>query len=360
MFFYAVEVGVFEINFVDGGNNWNARRPGVVKRFDGLWHDAFDRRDHQDDDIGHHGAAGAHRGKRRVAGGVEKDHFARFGLDVIGANVLGDSACFLRHHVCFSYGVEQFGLAVVNVAHDGDDRRAFGAAFFDDVVFPHLAKDVDAAQVDLFDFKAIFVGDNLNGVFIKALIDRGHHAERNQFADQFIGVDAQPVGDVGQGGGFVDFEDRQVSLPTLLIRRHLVFESFAFFAFPGPFAPAGASGWLLLAALLRAAAQVFFGLRGLAGFFLFLFEFLNFPSDDFFGISRRFAFNVGRRDWFFVFDDFFASNFGRFYNDFRRNAGLKFGFEGNGSQFLFFLSRVFFLFGRLLVVFFREFFLRRN
>jgi hypothetical protein len=50
--------------------------------------------------------------------------FWPFGLDLIGADVLGDAAGFARHDVGLADRVEQRGLAVVDVAHDGDDRRA--------------------------------------------------------------------------------------------------------------------------------------------------------------------------------------------------------------------------------------------
>ena len=38
--------------------------------------------------------------------------------------MLGDAAGFARHHVGLADGVKQRSLAVVDVAHDGHDRRA--------------------------------------------------------------------------------------------------------------------------------------------------------------------------------------------------------------------------------------------
>ena len=43
---------------------------------------------------------------------------------LVGADVLGDAAGLARGDVGLADGVEQRGLAVVDVAHDGDDRRA--------------------------------------------------------------------------------------------------------------------------------------------------------------------------------------------------------------------------------------------
>ena len=49
--------------------------------------------------------------------------FAALGLDVVRADVLRDAARFAAGHVGLADGVEQRGLAVVDVTHDGDDRR---------------------------------------------------------------------------------------------------------------------------------------------------------------------------------------------------------------------------------------------
>jgi len=37
--------------------------------------------------------------------------------------MLGNAAGFAFHHVRFANGVEQFGFAVIHVAHDHNDRR---------------------------------------------------------------------------------------------------------------------------------------------------------------------------------------------------------------------------------------------
>ena len=53
---------------------------GVVDRLVGLRHDAVVGGDHQHDDVGDVGAAGAHLGEGGVAGGVEEgDRLARRG-----------------------------------------------------------------------------------------------------------------------------------------------------------------------------------------------------------------------------------------------------------------------------------------
>jgi hypothetical protein len=44
--------------------------------------------------------------------------------DVVGADMLGDAARFAGRHPGAADIVEQRGLAVIHMAHDGDHRRA--------------------------------------------------------------------------------------------------------------------------------------------------------------------------------------------------------------------------------------------
>ena len=97
----------------------------MIDGLDGLRHDAVVGRHHQDHDVGDVGAAGAHGREGGVAGGVEEgDALAVLQAHLIGADVLGDAAVLAAGHVGGAQGVEQRGLAVVDVTHDGHHRRA--------------------------------------------------------------------------------------------------------------------------------------------------------------------------------------------------------------------------------------------
>jgi hypothetical protein len=98
----------------------------VVDRFDRLGHDAVVGRDHQDDDVGDLGAARAHGREGLVTRGVEERDGLAVPGDLVGADVLGDATGFTGDHVGLSNLVEQQRLAVVDVAHDGHDRRPRG------------------------------------------------------------------------------------------------------------------------------------------------------------------------------------------------------------------------------------------
>ena len=65
-------VGGGLVDLVDGDDDRHARGLGVIDGFDRLRHDAVVGRNHQHDDVGHLGAAGAHGGECLVARRVEE------------------------------------------------------------------------------------------------------------------------------------------------------------------------------------------------------------------------------------------------------------------------------------------------
>ncbi len=59
-----------------------------------------------------------------MAGGIDKGDPARAVLDLIGADVLGDSSDLAGRHRGLANGIEKCRLAVVDVTHDRDHRRS--------------------------------------------------------------------------------------------------------------------------------------------------------------------------------------------------------------------------------------------
>ena len=119
-----VRVGVGLVDLVEGDDDRHLGRLGVADRLERLGHDPVVGGDDDDRDVGHLGAAGAHRGERLVARGVEEDDALAVVGDLAGADVLGDAAALAGRHLGRPDGVEQARLAVVDVAHDGHDRGA--------------------------------------------------------------------------------------------------------------------------------------------------------------------------------------------------------------------------------------------
>ena len=95
---------------------------GVIDRFDRLRHQAVIRRDHEHDDVGHIRAARAHRGESGVTRRVEKSDARAFVIDGVSADVLRDPAGFARRDARLADRVHERRLAVIDVAHESDDR----------------------------------------------------------------------------------------------------------------------------------------------------------------------------------------------------------------------------------------------
>ncbi len=166
--------------------------------FHRLRHDAVVGGDHQHHDVGDLGAARAHGGEGGVAGRVDEGDLGAGGRgDLIGADVLGDAAGFARRHIGRADGVEQRGLAVIDMAHNGDHRRArprlsrivgdVEQAFFD-VGFRHAAHAV-----------AHFLGDQLGGIGVDHVVDGRHLALLHQQPDDVDRAFGHAVGEIGNG-----------------------------------------------------------------------------------------------------------------------------------------------------------------
>ena len=120
----ALQVDAGLVDLVDRHDDGNTGRLGVLDGFLGLRHHAVVGRHHQDHDVGGLRATGTHGGERLVARGVEEGHHAARGFHVVGTDVLGNAAGFAGGHLGAADVVQQRGLAVVDVAHDGDHRCA--------------------------------------------------------------------------------------------------------------------------------------------------------------------------------------------------------------------------------------------
>ncbi len=120
---HARRIRIGPVHLVDRHDDGDLGRLGMVDGLDRLGHDPVVGRHHKDDDVGHLRAAGPHRREGGVARRVDERDPVALPLDLVGADVLGDASCLPRHHVRGADAVEQQCLAVVHVAHDGDDRR---------------------------------------------------------------------------------------------------------------------------------------------------------------------------------------------------------------------------------------------
>ena len=116
--------------------------------------------------------------------------------------MLGDAAGFAGDHVGVAQRVEQRGLAVVDVAHHGHDRRTrLGVGrIVDDVEQAFL----DVGLGDALDGVAHFLGHQLRGVGVDHVGDLHHLALLHQQPDHVHGALGHAVGEFLDGDGFRD------------------------------------------------------------------------------------------------------------------------------------------------------------
>ncbi len=211
----AVGLRALLVDLVDRDEDRHAGGLRVVDRLAGLRHHAVVGRDHDDRDVGHLGAAGAHGGERLVARRVEEGDRLVADVDLVGADVLGDAAGLTGDDVGLAHGVEQRRLAVVDVAHDRHDRRALDEV---GVGVRELGLLVDVVgRVDDLDLLVELVGEDLDRVVGQRLGERGHLPQLHQLLDDLGDRHAEVLGDVLDGRPGVDADG--VGLQRALVLR---------------------------------------------------------------------------------------------------------------------------------------------
>src|SRR5919202_1241214 len=200
-------VGPLLVDLVDGDHDRHRGGLGVVERLDRLRHDTVVGGHDQDDDVGHLRATGTHRGERLVTRGVDEGDRAllalQLGLDLVGADVLGDAAGLARHHVGVADGVQQLRLPVVDVTHDGHHRRTGLPVLLVALVTEGEVEGLEQLAVldlgaDHLDVPADLGTEQLQRLVVHRLRRGDHLAQVEQGGDQRGGLGADLLGEVGQ------------------------------------------------------------------------------------------------------------------------------------------------------------------
>ena len=131
---------------------------------------------HDDDtEVGDLSATGTHGSKRFVARGVEECDVASVGqFHIICTDMLCDATGLAGDHIGVADIVEERCLTVVHMAHDSHDGGAGGELVFG--VFNAL-DSLNHFGRYIFGLVAKLVGHDVDGLGIKTLIDRHHHAD---------------------------------------------------------------------------------------------------------------------------------------------------------------------------------------
>src|SRR3984893_866250 len=119
----AFGLGFRLINLVDGNNDGDVGGTRVVDGFERLRHQAVIGGNDQHNKIGDLGATSAHARKGFVSGRINEDDAAAVNGNDRCTDVLGYASGFTGGDFGLANSVEQAGLAVVDVAHNGNDRR---------------------------------------------------------------------------------------------------------------------------------------------------------------------------------------------------------------------------------------------
>ena len=139
-----------------------------------------------------------------MAGCVKEDDAAAAALDLAGTDALRDPATLALRHGRGADAVEQARLAVVDVAHDGHDRRTLDELFRLILIVDRDLRGrgclrlgfglAGLAGPDLRDLVSQLLGDERRRVAVDGLIDRGEDAAADELADDVGGVDADELG----------------------------------------------------------------------------------------------------------------------------------------------------------------------
>src|SRR3954447_10403837 len=197
---HAVRVGALLVDLVHRDEDRDLGGLGVVDRLLGLRLYAVVGGDHHDRDVPDLRAAGAHGGERLVAGGVEEGDRLVVVVHLVGADVLGDAAGLTRGDLGLADRVQQRGLAVVDVAHDGHDGRAL-----DEVLVGVLEGGLGLALGlvgggDHLDLAVELGRDEAHRVVRERLGEGRHLAHHHQLLDDLGHGHVQVLGDLLDGG----------------------------------------------------------------------------------------------------------------------------------------------------------------
>ncbi len=184
---HTLGLGARFVDLVDRHDHRHLGGLGVVDRLDGLRHDAIVRRHDEHDDVRDLGAARPHGRERGMAGRVDEGHGAAVRRrHLVGPDMLGDAAGFARHDVRLPDGIEERRLAVIDMAHDGDDRRAGDEVH---ILVGHIEEAfLDVGLGDAPDRMAEFLGDQLRHVGVDHVGDLGHVALLHEELDHVDGA----------------------------------------------------------------------------------------------------------------------------------------------------------------------------
>ena len=188
-------IGAGLIDFVNGNDNGNSCGLCMVDGFNGLWHHAIVRSDNQNNDVGHLCATGTHGGKRLMTGRVNKGNTATIDGNLRGADGLRNTSCLTGSNTRMPDGIQKRSLTVVNVAHNGNDRRT-GLKIFWIVI---EGKGIFFFLCHNLDFSAQIFRNKVNQIIGHGLGKRQWASKQKEALDNVVGGNAEKICKFGDG-----------------------------------------------------------------------------------------------------------------------------------------------------------------
>ena len=149
-----------------------------------------------------------------MSGSIQEGHIPVSHLDAVGADMLGDAAGLSLRDVGMTDGVQNRGLAMIDVAHNHHNRRTGHQVFLVVLaVVDNLFLDGD--HHFLFHLCVEFVGDQHRGVKINHVVDGGEHAQTHQLFDDLGGGNLQAQGKISHSDLFGNLDGDVLGLALL-------------------------------------------------------------------------------------------------------------------------------------------------
>ena len=185
----------------------------MLDSLDGLRLDAIIGSDDQDDDISRSCTTRTHRCKGRVPGRIQKCNFSLVDVDRVRTDMLGDTAGLAGRDLGVAYVIEQSGLAMIDVSHDGNDWCPYDLITGWRLICQQVCIDIRAAD-RLGDMTQLFHHQD-RSVLIDDLVNRHHRAHVEQDLDDFIALHCHLLRKLRHGNAFgnLDLADNRCGWP---------------------------------------------------------------------------------------------------------------------------------------------------
>ena len=203
LLFNVIRICARTVDFIDSYNDRYLGSLSMVDSLDGLRHYTVICCYNQNCNVGYLCAAGTHSSESLMARGIQEDNLLALVVNLVSTDMLGNTAGLAGGNVGFTDSVQQGGFTMVNVAHNGNNRRTRNAFFRRIVNLGNFGRILFWGL--LANLYAEVVADKLCGIEIDILVDGNHYSQHKQSLDYFINLTLNELGKFLYVNRFADF-----------------------------------------------------------------------------------------------------------------------------------------------------------